>query len=65
MYVCVCLAVTDKAVETAIEGGASDVDAVTKACRAGGDCGACHEMIEGMIATHCDARKKRLNVIAA
>ncbi|HEX7602433.1 MAG TPA: 2Fe-2S iron-sulfur cluster-binding protein [Polyangiaceae bacterium] len=25
---------------------------VTRACRAGGDCGACHEHIEGMIEEH-------------
>lgn len=49
MYVCVCLAVTDAEVEAAIAGGARDREAVTRACRAGGDCGACHGMIEQMI----------------
>lgn len=49
MYVCVCLAVTDEEVSTAIEGGARTVDDVTRACSAGGDCGACHEMIASMI----------------
>jgi bacterioferritin-associated ferredoxin len=49
MWVCVCHAVTDHEVKTAIAGGAGTVDAVTKACRAGGDCGSCHGMIEQLI----------------
>jgi bacterioferritin-associated ferredoxin len=49
MYVCVCRAVTDKQVEAAIEAGARTVQDVTKACCAGDDCGACHQVIEGMI----------------
>lgn len=54
MYVCVCLAVTETEVQSAIEGGASTRDAVTRACRAGGDCGACHGMIETMIEDHVE-----------
>jgi bacterioferritin-associated ferredoxin len=49
MYVCVCLAVTDSEVQSAVDAGASTVAQVTSACRAGGDCGACHSMIEQMI----------------
>ncbi len=49
MYVCVCRAVTDKKVEEVIEHGAQTVDAVTRACGAGGDCGACREKIGEMI----------------
>ncbi|MFO0665698.1 MAG: (2Fe-2S)-binding protein [Polyangiaceae bacterium] len=52
MYVCVCLAVTDVEVKAAIEEGADHVDAVTSACKAGGDCGSCHNMIEDMIDEH-------------
>ncbi len=55
MYVCVCLAVTDSEVESAIANGAHTRDAVTRACRAGGDCGACHGMIDEMIEDHLDA----------
>jgi bacterioferritin-associated ferredoxin len=54
MYVCVCLAVTEAEVEAAIAGGAHDRAAVTRACRAGGDCGACHGMIEQMIEEHLE-----------
>jgi bacterioferritin-associated ferredoxin len=49
MFVCVCRAVTDREVKTVIEDGAVTVAEVTEACRAGGDCGACHQMIEDMI----------------
>lgn len=54
MYVCVCLAVTEAEVRTAIKAGASTRDVVTKHCRAGGDCGACHGMIEQMIEDHLE-----------
>jgi len=55
MYVCVCLAVTESEVRAAIEAGATTRDVVTKHCRAGGDCGACHGMIEDMIEEHLEA----------
>lgn len=55
MYVCVCLAVTDSCVREAIENGCDSRQAVTRACRAGGDCGACHGMIESMIEDHLEA----------
>jgi bacterioferritin-associated ferredoxin len=54
MYVCCCMAVTLSEVETAIEGGAHTRDAVTMVCRAGGDCGACHGMIETLIEDHLE-----------
>lgn len=56
MYVCVCLAVTDTTVREAIEGGCSTRHAVTRQCGAGGDCGACHGMIEDMIEDHAEAQ---------
>ena len=57
MYVCVCLAVTEREVLAAIDGGASSVAAVTRACRAGGDCGACR----GHIAKMIDEREELLS----
>jgi bacterioferritin-associated ferredoxin len=56
MYVCVCMAVTEAEVERAIAGGATTREAVTRACRAGGDCGACHGMIEHKIEDHLEAQ---------
>lgn len=52
MYVCVCKAVTDKTVREEIAKGAETREAVTAACEAGGDCGACHQHIEEMIEDH-------------
>ena len=54
MYVCVCLAVTDTQVQAAIESGAITREDVTRACKAGGDCGACHGMIREMIEDHIE-----------
>jgi bacterioferritin-associated ferredoxin len=54
MYVCVCLAVTESEVENAIQNGATTREAVTRACGAGGDCGACHGMIATMIEDHLE-----------
>jgi bacterioferritin-associated ferredoxin len=54
MYVCVCLAVTEVEVQAAIEGGAHNREAVTRACGAGGDCGACHGMIDAMLEDHLE-----------
>jgi bacterioferritin-associated ferredoxin len=54
MFVCCCLAVTQSEVETAIASGAHSREAVTTVCRAGGDCGACHGMIETMIEDHLE-----------
>lgn len=56
MYVCVCLAVTEAEVEAAIASGACTREAVTSTCRAGGDCGACHSMIESKIEDHLEAQ---------
>jgi len=54
MYVCVCLAVSDKEVREAIGDGCHTRHAVTMKCGAGGDCGACHNMIENMIEDHLE-----------
>ena len=69
MYVCVCRAVCDREVDSVIEGGATTVEAVTKACGAGSDCGACHDEIADRIEARADGEKRcskrRLGVIAA
>lgn len=56
MYVCCCKAITDGEIKAAIEGGAHTREAVTRACCAGSDCGACHGMIEEMIEEHLEAK---------
>ena len=59
MYVCCCNVVTDREVAEAIEAGAHTRAEVTRACGAGGDCGACHGTIEGMIEAHGEERAAR------
>jgi bacterioferritin-associated ferredoxin len=54
MFVCVCMAVPQSVVEGVIADGAHSREAVTRACRAGGDCGACHGMIDDMIEAHLE-----------
>jgi bacterioferritin-associated ferredoxin len=49
MYVCICRAVSEREVKAVIEAGADTVAAVTKACCAGDDCGACHGVIRELI----------------
>jgi bacterioferritin-associated ferredoxin len=49
MYVCLCRAVTDREIKASIDAGADTVEAVTRACCAGDDCGACHDTIVEMI----------------
>jgi len=66
MYVCVCRAVTEEKVKAAIDAGADSVEAVTAACCAGDDCGACHQVIEDMIEERTGKPPvKRLTVVAA
>jgi bacterioferritin-associated ferredoxin len=49
MFVCICRAVTEQQVKASIDAGATTVQAVTRACCAGDDCGACRVTIEDMI----------------
>jgi bacterioferritin-associated ferredoxin len=68
MYVCVCRAVTEETVKDAIQGGAHSVEAVTAACCAGDDCGACHQVIAQMIEAQTGQAAKpsrRLRVVRA
>jgi bacterioferritin-associated ferredoxin len=67
MYVCVCFAVSQSEVEQAIGQGAHTTEAVTRACKAGGDCGACQGMIHTMIEDHldCDGSGVRRPAVAA
>ncbi len=70
MYVCICRAVTEERVRAAIASGAHTVSAVTAACCAGDDCGACHGLVEEMIEEHLETRaeprtQRKLPVVQA
>jgi bacterioferritin-associated ferredoxin len=49
MYVCLCRAVSDTKIATAIRDGATTVDDVGRVCDAGTQCGKCRTTIEFMI----------------
>jgi len=50
MIVCSCFAVSANDVEQLVEEGADTVAAVSAACGAGADCGACREQVAEIIA---------------
>jgi bacterioferritin-associated ferredoxin len=50
MIVCSCFAVSAARVEELVEEGADTVAAVSAACRAGTDCGACRTQLAEIIA---------------
>jgi bacterioferritin-associated ferredoxin len=50
MYVCICRAVTLSRLETLAQSGVDSLDAVERACGAGGDCGTCREDIRDVLA---------------
>ena len=49
LFVCICHAVTDREIESAVRGQADSLDDVTAATGAGASCGTCHDAIEAMI----------------
>jgi bacterioferritin-associated ferredoxin len=49
MYVCLCRAVTLTRLRAVVADGATSVDAVEKACGAGGDCGTCRREIADVL----------------
>ena len=55
MFACICRAVTDDEVVAAIDLGATTVEAVASATRAGTGCGCCRDHIEDLIDERCRA----------
>jgi bacterioferritin-associated ferredoxin len=50
MYVCHCMAVTDRAVRAAIASGARSITDITASCRgAGRGCGGCQDRLQGYL----------------
>jgi bacterioferritin-associated ferredoxin len=64
MFVCICRAVTEQEVKAAIEEGATSVQAVTRSCCAGDDCGACRGAIEDMIEDRWGGCSRHLTVLS-
>ncbi len=53
MFACICNAVTDERVISAIDLGADTVEAVGEATKAGTCCGGCRDHLEDLIAERC------------
>jgi bacterioferritin-associated ferredoxin len=49
VYLCHCMAVTDRTVDAVIAAGARTVDDVTDLCAAGGGCGSCHQVLQACL----------------
>jgi bacterioferritin-associated ferredoxin len=52
MIVCVCRRVSDRAVDAAIQAGARDLPAISRATGAGTDCGCCREELAARASNH-------------
>ena len=50
MILCVCQAVTDGEIDSAIQGGARSAEEIAVRCGAGNECGGCVDAIEERIA---------------
>jgi len=50
VIICLCRGVSESDIRRVIERGASTPDAVTDACGAGGDCGACAIILADLVA---------------
>ena len=55
MFVCICHAVTEDELGSAIDDGARTVEAVSIATNAGTSCGTCHDRIDELIEERCRA----------
>jgi len=49
MIVCLCEGVSDRDVRRVVRQGACNLGALQRACRAGGDCGACRPQLRRML----------------
>jgi len=55
MYVCICRAVTLSHLQALAASGVTTLDAVERACGAGGDCGTCRDDITDVLAVECSS----------
>ncbi len=63
MIVCLCKGVSCGTIRRTIDDGASDVEAVGRACGAGTDCGSCKGEIEELLQDQTHPRARRLSVL--
>jgi bacterioferritin-associated ferredoxin len=53
VYACICRAVTVAQVAAAVDAGATSIDEIGAATRAGTDCSTCHDHLEDIVAERC------------
>lgn len=53
MFACICHAVSDHQVVDAVDAGATTIEAVGDATKAGTTCGSCHDTLEDLIEARC------------
>jgi bacterioferritin-associated ferredoxin len=56
VYVCLCMAITDRDARAAIDAGAATVGGILRSCGSGRACGGCSPTIQELIAVASDAR---------
>jgi bacterioferritin-associated ferredoxin len=49
MYVCHCRAVSDRAVQAAVDAGARSIEDLQERCGAGAECGGCHPALAELL----------------
>lgn len=53
MFVCICHAVTDEQIHSAVDAGAGTLEQIGGLTRAGTSCGTCHDHVEEIIDERC------------
>jgi bacterioferritin-associated ferredoxin len=53
VYVCICHAVTDEQIDSALDAGADTLEHVGRDTGAGTSCGTCHDQIEDLLEARC------------
>ncbi len=64
MFLCICKAVTDRAVKAAIASGAGSIDEVGKCTGAGTDCGSCRLKIARELSRAAESSSSGASVVA-
>jgi bacterioferritin-associated ferredoxin len=53
VYICICHAVTDGQIHSAVDAGADTLEQVGLDTSAGTSCGTCHDQIEDLLEARC------------
>ncbi|MEL6300142.1 MAG: (2Fe-2S)-binding protein [Pseudomonadota bacterium] len=60
MYVCICQAITDRQIKSAVEGGISSVEELKETLGVAVCCGSCEQDAEKIVAEHCRVAGPRI-----